>query len=656
MKQIPTWACLFPLFLLLHSAKSYDDQARNALVEFISKLSNNSGIPGPTLGWNGTSYPCKDRWRGITCDTEQLYVKEIVLDGFDFSGVLDARLLCNVQSLSASLLVINVTNNSIHGENMEDIKNCFQLSHLIIAWNQFSGDLPKSFSQLKKLEVLDVSHNKFSGFLPESLTPGLKVFLAQDNQFSGEIPGYDFSSFSEFNVSYNNLSGAIPDAANRFKLSSFIHNLHLCGPPLPKNCTPVSLAAESAPVPPPKSRPVNGGGSSSRSSKDQILMFVGYILIGFAVLLIVLLCVYKRCRTKEEKLDVDNKVAAVDDCMTKPSFSTVELKAGGVSKTEFSTASAESGTVSASMVVLTSPETNGLRFEDLLKSPAELLGRGEHGSMYKVTCEVQGMSLVVKRIKDWPISSSEFKQRMRRLNQVKHPNVLSLVAYYSSRQERLLVYEYQQNGSLFRLIHSHGNRTGQPFNWSSRLSVVAKVADALAFMHEELHYDRIPHGNLKSSNILLNKDMEPCISEYGLMIVGNQEHSSSILTNSTLEAAQEESYSLFKADTYAFGVILLELLTGRMALHEGQDLASWVLAVVREEWTVEVFDKNLIHEGVSEERMVNVLQIAIKCVNKSPEARPSMKQVALEMATLREENERSIDVSEQSMSRSFIDV
>ncbi|KAL0331988.1 UNVERIFIED_CONTAM: Leucine-rich repeat receptor-like protein kinase PXC1 [Sesamum calycinum] len=608
MKQIPTWACLFPLFLLLHSAKSYDDQARNALVEFISKLSNNSGIPGPTLGWNGTSYPCKDRWRGITCDTEQLYVKEIVLDGFDFSGVLDARLLCNVQSLSASLLVINVTNNSIHGENMEDIKNCFQLSHLIIAWNQFSGDLPKSFSQLKKLEVLDVSHNKFSGFLPESLTPGLKVFLAQDNQFSGEIPGYDFSSFSEFNVSYNNLSGAIPDAANRFKLSSFIYNLHLCGPPLPKNCTPVSLAAESAPVPPPKSRPVNGGSSSSSGSKDQILMFAGYILI-------------------------------------------VELKAGGVSKTEFSTASAESGTVSASMVVLTSPETNGLRFEDLLKSPAELLGRGEHGSMYKVTCEVQGMSLVVKRIKDWPISSSEFKQRMRRLNQVKHPNVLSLVAYYSSRQERLLVYEYQQNGSLFRLIHSHG----QPFNWSSRLSVAAKVADALAFMHKELHYDRIPHGNLKSSNILLNKDMEPCISEYGLMIVGNQEHSSSILTNSTLEAAQEESNSLFKADTYAFGVILLELLTGRMALHEGQDLASWVLAVVREEWTVEVFDKNLIHEGASEERMVNVLQIAIKCVNKSPEARPSMKQVALEMATLREENERSIDVSEQSMSRSFID-
>ncbi|KAL0350983.1 UNVERIFIED_CONTAM: Leucine-rich repeat receptor-like protein kinase PXC1 [Sesamum radiatum] len=637
MKQIPTWACLFPLFLLLHSAKSYDDQARNALVEFISKLSNNSGIPGPTLGWNGTSYPCKDRWRGITCDTEQLYVKEIVLDGFDFSGVLDARLLCNVQSLSASLLVINVTNNSIHGENMEDIKNCFQLSHLIIAWNQFSGDLPKSFSQLKKLEVLDVSHNKFSGFLPESLTPGLKVFLAQDNQFSGEIPGYDFSSFSEFNVSYNNLSGAIPDAANRFKLSSFIYNLHLCGLPLPKNCTPVSLAAESAPVPPPKSRPVNGGSSSSSGSKDQILMFAGYILIGFAVLLIVLLCVYKRCRTKEEKLDVDNKVAAVDDCMTKPSFSTVELKAGGVSKTEFSTASAESGTVSASMVVLTSPETNGLRFEDLLKSPAELLGRGEHGSMYKVTCEVQGMSLVVKRIKDWPISSSEFKQRMRRLNQVKHPNVLSLVAYYSSRQERLLVYEYQQNGSLFRLIHSHGNRTGQPFNWSSRLSVAAKVADALAFMHEELHYDRIPHGNLKSSNILLNKDMEPCISEYGLMIVGNQEHSSSILTNSTLEAAQEESNSLFKADTYAFGVILLELLTGRMALQEGQDLASWVLAVVREEWTVEVFDKNLIHEGASEERMVNVLQIAIKCVNKSPEARPSMKQVALEMATLREE-------------------
>lgn len=186
------------------------------------------------------------------------------------------------------------------------------------------------------------------------------------------------------------------------------------------------------------------------SSNDQILMYAGYILIALAIVFIVLVWLYKRGTTKvENNLD---KLAAVDDSIiTKPSFSTVELKAG-VSKTDFST---ESGAVSSSLVVLTSPEVNGLRFEDLLKAPAVLIGRGKHGSVYKV--EAQGSTLAVKRIKDWTISSNEFRQRMRRLNQVKHPNVLPAIAYYSSRQEKLLVYEYQINGSLFRQIHSQGN-------------------------------------------------------------------------------------------------------------------------------------------------------------------------------------------------------
>ncbi|XP_073017578.1 probable inactive receptor kinase At2g26730 [Primulina eburnea] len=385
-------------------------------------------------------------------------------------------------------------------------------------------------------------------------------------------------------------------------------------------------------------------------STDQILMFAGYFLIGLAVLFIVLLWLYKRGKTKKEKIDADNKVVAIiDESITKPSFSTVELKAGGVSKTDISHASTETAMVSSSLIVLTSPEVNGLKFEDLLKAPAELLGRGSHGSVYKVACGPQGTSLAVKRIKDWAISSNDFKQRMRRLNQVKHPHVLPVIAFYSSRQEKLLVYEYQQNGSLFRLIHDDGNHSRQQFDWSSRLTVAAAIADALAFVHDELKNDRIPHGNLKSSNILLNNNMEPCISEYGLMLVNQQ-------ASNTTRGHEEGNYMLFKDDTYAFGVILLELLTGRHVLNNGIDLASWVLAVVREEWTVEVFDRNLVREGASEERMVNMLQVAIKCVNKSPEARPSMNQVASMISMIREDEDKSMDVSELSMTKSFIDV
>lgn len=162
------------------------------------------------------------------------------------------------------------------------------------------------------------------------------------------------------------------------------------------------------------------------------------------------------------------------------------------------------------------------------------------------------------------------------------------------------------------------------------------VAEALAFMHQELGQHGIVHGNLKSSNILLSKNMEPCISEYGVMGIGDQQSSP---LASPIEAGASE---VFKGDVYGFGVILLELLTGKLVKSNGIDLADWVQSVVREEWTGEVFDKYLISEYASEERMVNLLQVAIRCVNRSPQARPSMNQVVLMINTIKEEEEKSL--------------
>ncbi|KAF2282909.1 hypothetical protein GH714_043329 [Hevea brasiliensis] len=201
---------------------------------------------------------------------------------------------------------------------------------------------------------------------------------------------------------------------------------------------------------------------------------------------------------------------------------------------------------------------------------------------------------------------------MERIDRVKHPKVLPPVAFYCPKQEKLLVYEYQPNGSLFKLLH--GSQLGQAFDWGSRLSIATSIAETLAFMHQEFHEDGIAHGNLKSTNILFNRNMEPCISEYGLMVVENQDQSilSQIDSYKHNVLSRDNIYSTFKVDIYAFGVILLELLTGKLIQNNGFDLASWVHSVVREEWTVEVFDKALISEGASEERMVNLLQPQFK--------------------------------------------
>lgn len=195
-------------------------------------------------------------------------------------------------------------------------------------------------------------------------------------------------------------------------------------------------------------------------------------------------------------------------------------------------------------------------------------------------------------------------------------------------------------------MHHHsmisGSQNGQLFDWGSRLNIAAGIVEALAYMHEELSEDGIAHGNLKSTNVLLNDNMDPCISEYGLMVVDNHPQTNDLAND---DPNGGRACSTFKVDIYGLGVILLELLTGKLVRNSGSDLAKWVHSVVKEEWTVEVFDTALTSEGASEERLVSLLQVALKCINASPDVRPSIKQVAEMIYSIKEEEERSVSSS-----------
>lgn len=136
----------------------------------------------------------------------------------------------------------------------------------------------------------------------------------------------------------------------------------------------------------------------------------------------------------------------------------------------------------------------------------------------------------------------------------------------------------------------------------------------------------VGHGNLKSSNILLSATMEPLISEYGL---------TALPTHRLEIAGKTEPFSL-STDVYNVGVIFLELLTGKPS--HGFNLAQWVHSVVREEWTVEVFDRSLLgDEEMVEETMMRLLQLALQCMNSDLNARPSMTEVAAMVAGMKED-------------------
>ncbi|XP_075106852.1 putative inactive receptor kinase At2g26730 [Nicotiana tabacum] len=589
MIPVTRWVILSIFFhVLLVLANSETFEVRQALVKFMNEISLGNISKDVNFGWNLSSDPCTNKWEGITCDSGMQHVQHIVLDQKNLTGILDAASVCEATSLA----VLSLNENKIIGILTQEISNCRRLTHLYLRRNKLTSNLPSSLSRLNNLKRFVVSDNAFSGQLPDmSRISGLLTFLAERNQLTGQIPKFDFSNLVDFNVSYNNLTGPVPD-----------------------------------PSPPPP--------SVAKKKKLSYLIYLGYAILGLIIIFLLALKLFKCIRRKK------SKSTALKD--QNKNTSSGESKAPG-NRSEYSITSPENSMFSASFEILSSPMANKLRFEDLLRAPAELIGKGRHGSVYKVEAD-GGVTLVVKRIRGWNISKDDFKKRMHRIHQMKHPHMLPLIAFYSSKQEKLTVYKYQQNGSLFK--HLHSSQGNQIFDWASRLGIAATVAKALAFMHEGLQNDDIPHGNLKSTNILLNENMEACISEYGLMV--NNEHQS-FVAQSDNNIREDDSVTIsarnaFKMDVYSFGVILLELLTGKPVQASGNDLARWVNSVVREEWSGEVFDKALIADAANEEGMINLLQVAIKCINPSPDSRPNMKEVALIINSVKEDDEKSLSI------------
>lgn len=396
----------------------------------------------PNFGWNSSSDPCEDGWKGVECYDNTATVKKVVLDEVGLTGAVDAVALC----ATAALTVISLNSNGVAGALPEDISKCSKLTHIYLRGNKLSGSLPVSLSRLKNLKRIDVSSNGFSGGIPDlSRISGLLTFLAENNQLNGSIPEFDFSNFDDFNVSNNDLAGAIPAGAGRFT-TSFLNNPRLCGPPTNNSCPP-----------PPPAAPASKKGSSS---KKDYFIYSGYALIGVIVILLIAFKLRKKSTHKERRAS-GKKGIHTDGRHEKSSGTSSDSKAGAGSRSEFSI-TPESGKNSSSLTVLYSPMVNGLKFEDLLRSPAELISRGRHGSLYKVTVD-GGVELAVKRIRDWEISRDEFKNRMQRINEVRHPNISPIVAFYCSRQEKLLVYHFQINGSLFNLLHGKSSEFFQLF-------------------------------------------------------------------------------------------------------------------------------------------------------------------------------------------------
>lgn len=183
-----------------------------------------------------------------------------------------------------------------------------------------------------------------------------------------------------------------------------------------------------------------------------------------------------------------------------------------------------------------------------------------------------------------------------------------------------------------------------PIDWATRMKIAKGMTRGLLYLHNNVS---IIHGNLTSSNILLDEHTNAKIADYGLSrLMTTAANANVIATAGALGYRAPELSKLKKAttksDVYSLGVIILELLTGKSPgeAMNGVDLPQWVASIVKEEWTNEVFDLELMRDAsVIGDELLNTLKLALHCVDPSPPARPEANLILQQLEEIRPETE-----------------
>ncbi|CAA7392935.1 unnamed protein product [Spirodela intermedia] len=505
---------------------------------------------------------------------------------------------------AASLTSLWLEKNSLTGEIPNQIAACASLSTLMLSQNNLIGSIPESFVNLTHLQTVDLSRNRLNGSLPKWLRrlPQLLSFNISDNLLSGEVPGGNFFA-------------AIP-------LSSLSGNPSLCGSVLNRSCPPV-LPKPIVLNPNSSSTSVAFSSSSDLRHNKIILSISALVAIAAAALIalgVVAITVLNfRVRSSGRSHSAASFLVPPDDSSTRspatnPNSGRLVMFSGDVP--DFS-----AGT------------------HAVLNKDCEL-GRGGFGAVYKTLLR-DGRPVAIKKLTVSSLvkSQSDFEVEVKKLGKLRHPNIVTMEGYYWTPSLQLLIYEFVAGGSLHRRLH---DAAAGVLSWQQRFDIILGMAKGLA----HLHHLNIIHYNLKSSNVLVDPfSGEAKIGDCGLaklLPMLDRYVLSSKIQSALGYMAPEFACPTVKVnekcDVYGFGVLVLEVVTGKKPVEYQEDdvvvLCDLVRAALEEGRVEESVDPRLMGDFPSDEA-VPVVKLGLICTSQVPSNRPDMGDVVTILELIR---------------------
>lgn len=508
---------------------------------------------------------------------------------------------------SGSLTILQLDGNSLTGPIPEDIGNCTSLYLLSLSHNNLSGPIPRTMSMLNKLKILKLEFNELTGEIPQDLGKLENLLIA--------------------NVSYNRLVGRLPSGGifQTLDVSAIQGNLGICSPLLKGPCkldVPKPLVLD----------PYAYGNLGDRDKNDRqhpsstdstnfrhhrFLSVSSLVAISAAAVIAVGVMVISLLNASARR-----KISYIENALE--------------SMCSSSTRSANLAT--GKLVIFDSkstPDWLSTSIELILNKATEI-GDGVFGTVYRASLGSEGTVVAIKKLvtANTLLYQEEFDREVKILGKARHPNLISLRGYYWTPHLQLLVSDYAAEGSLQGKLHEQTS-SFVPLLWPHRFKIVLGTAKGLAYLHHSFR-PPIIHYNIKPGNILLDEDLNPKISDFGLArlltkldkhVVSNRFQSAPGYV--APELACQSLRVNEKCDVYGFGVLILELVTGRRPVEYGEDnvviLSDHVRVLLEQGNVLDCVDPGM--REYPEEEVLPVLKLALVCTSQIPSSRPSMAEV-----------------------------